>query len=103
MITPFRKERSRIRAAITTCDDTSLSSSYHGLKWDFEAGGADELQAPIPVIIVEFAKLAMTLFQVGVVFPIDDHSHVVLARDPRLNGYFLGEPILVVGLFVVIA
>ena len=82
--------------------DASLASSHHGLKRDFETGGADELQTPVPIVVVEFAKLAMTLFQVGVVFPIDDHSHIVLARDPRLDRYFFGQPVLVVWLFVVI-
>ena len=77
--------------------------AHHRLKRDFKAGGADELETPIPIVIVKLAKLAMTLFQIVVVFPIDDHSHIVLARDPRLDGYLFGETIFVGGFLVVVA
>ena len=77
--------------------------THHRLKRNFKAGGANELETPIPVVIVELAKLAMTLFQIIVIFPIDDHSHIVLARDPRLDGHLLCQAVLVRWFLIVIA
>ena len=56
---------------------------YHDyLQFSLKARKADMVERPVPVVIVEVAKMVAACVYLAPHFPVQGHPHVVLRADP---------------------